>query len=327
MEKAYFENIRQNILDEINKAEKEIKVAVCWFTNQQLFDALCKKRSDGISVELIILNDFINNREDGLDFQYFIDIGGVFCFGENDKPMHNKYCIIDNNVLINGSYNWTYYAESKNEENVIIHFDKTELIEAFEQDFERIKSKLQIVTKIVKNSSVEQPKNNFFGYQNYLSQDYLFKAKEIKDFSTLEKAFKLLPNSINIQKQASEFNIVTKKILNFQISTDTQNGSSVLIPKGTEIPCSGMEFFTTVNDNQSRMKTIIRYGDNPNSENNIRIGLLMINELPHRPAGEVEIMTSYKIDIYGFLHITDTVLENNHKKEKSFNVKHLLKEI
>src|SRR5688572_22572829 len=116
MTTALFKNIRPQILTEILKAEFEIKAAIGWFTNHDLFDALCEKVKEGLTVELIILNDYINNRVDGLDFQYFIDIGGNFYFGDEDRPMHNKCCIIDKKVLINGSYNWTYYAESRNEE-------------------------------------------------------------------------------------------------------------------------------------------------------------------------------------------------------------------
>jgi phosphatidylserine/phosphatidylglycerophosphate/cardiolipin synthase-like enzyme len=79
--------------------------------------------------ELIIHNDYINNRETGLPFQKFIDAGGKFYFSDEENPMHNKFCIIDNQVLINGSYNWTYYAESKNRENVLIIKDEKDVIE------------------------------------------------------------------------------------------------------------------------------------------------------------------------------------------------------
>jgi phosphatidylserine/phosphatidylglycerophosphate/cardiolipin synthase-like enzyme len=34
--------------------------------------------------------------------------------------MHNKFCVINNKILINGFYNWTYYAEDRNRENVLI---------------------------------------------------------------------------------------------------------------------------------------------------------------------------------------------------------------
>ena len=34
--------------------------------------------------------------------------------------MYTKFCVIDNQVVITGSYNWTNNAEFKNEENISI---------------------------------------------------------------------------------------------------------------------------------------------------------------------------------------------------------------
>jgi phosphatidylserine/phosphatidylglycerophosphate/cardiolipin synthase-like enzyme len=114
----FFSDIRQEIIKSLDEATEEILVAVYWFTNHDLFNKLCDKVREGKKVELIIHNDFINNRNAGLDFQAFIDIGGHFFFSDADNPMHNKFCVIDNKILINGSYNWTYFAENKNSENI-----------------------------------------------------------------------------------------------------------------------------------------------------------------------------------------------------------------
>lgn len=89
MVKAYFDNIRYNILEELDKATESIVVAVYWFTNQTLFQKLMTKVSAGLKVELIIHNDYINNREAGLAFQNFIDLGGEFYFSDTFNPMHN----------------------------------------------------------------------------------------------------------------------------------------------------------------------------------------------------------------------------------------------
>lgn len=37
--------------------------------------------------------------------------------------MHDKFCIIDNQIVIHGSYNWTNKAEFKNEENISVTKD------------------------------------------------------------------------------------------------------------------------------------------------------------------------------------------------------------
>ena len=137
MVKAHFENIRQEILNEIETATESIIVAVYWFTNEELFLKLLSKVENRVKVELIIHNDYINNRDTGLDFQKFIDNGGNFYFSSTYNPMHNKFCVIDNKTLINGSYNWTYYAEDRNRENILILKDEAETIESFVSEFNR----------------------------------------------------------------------------------------------------------------------------------------------------------------------------------------------
>ena len=52
MVKAHFDNIRHQILDELDNAKERIVVAVYWFTNQTLFNKLMDKVSEGLKVEL-----------------------------------------------------------------------------------------------------------------------------------------------------------------------------------------------------------------------------------------------------------------------------------
>ncbi|MFK7981106.1 MAG: hypothetical protein AB8G86_14055 [Saprospiraceae bacterium] len=40
MIKAYFEGIETQILEEISVAKKSIKIAVAWFTNQEIFEKI-----------------------------------------------------------------------------------------------------------------------------------------------------------------------------------------------------------------------------------------------------------------------------------------------
>ena len=94
MVKSYFKGIKNVLLENINRAEKEIIVAVAWFTNHELFNSLCKKLQEGKNVSICIINDEINNREDGLNFQFFISLGGKLFFGKNDELMHHKYPLI-----------------------------------------------------------------------------------------------------------------------------------------------------------------------------------------------------------------------------------------
>lgn len=51
--------------------------------------------------------------------------------------MHNKYCVIDNSVVITGSYNWTYYAENRNQENIVISSDE-DLVSQYKVGFNQL---------------------------------------------------------------------------------------------------------------------------------------------------------------------------------------------
>ena len=120
MIEAHFKNIRNLIIDNIRASQFEIKIAVAWFTQKQLYDAVLDALERGVKVSLIMMKDFINCGIYGLPMQGFVDKGGNLHFVTNRGwTMHNKFCLFDNRMVISGSYNWTYSAETRNAENVI----------------------------------------------------------------------------------------------------------------------------------------------------------------------------------------------------------------
>lgn len=121
MIQAYFNQIQKRILEEINNSNKDIIIAVAWFTQHDLFNAIINALDRGVNVFLILIKDIINCGDYGLDFSVYLQKGGKLCFvNTRNILMHNKFCIFDGSILITGSYNWTYSAESRNAENIII---------------------------------------------------------------------------------------------------------------------------------------------------------------------------------------------------------------
>jgi cardiolipin hydrolase len=51
--------------------------------------------------------------------------------------MHNKFAIMDENILLTGSFNWTYSAVVKNFENILVTGDAVYL-EKYIPEFERM---------------------------------------------------------------------------------------------------------------------------------------------------------------------------------------------
>lgn len=70
---AIFENIADRIEQELTQAEQTIYIAVAWFTNPRLFNALLTKAKQGITVQLIISNDPIN-QQSPIDYNH-LNIG------------------------------------------------------------------------------------------------------------------------------------------------------------------------------------------------------------------------------------------------------------
>lgn len=135
MVEHYSRKIQNVIQKELFKAHKSIKIAVAWFTNDLLFQPLLMKLDAGVKVELILNFDETNVSDNkDIDFNTFIDKGGVLRWNKTRQLLHDKFCIIDERVVISGSYNWTNRAEYNNE-NISVFYDETETTSFFLKKF------------------------------------------------------------------------------------------------------------------------------------------------------------------------------------------------
>jgi hypothetical protein len=134
---AYFSNIKETILEQLDAAEKSILVAVAWFTDKDLYEKLCAKARQGIVVRIIIVDDDINNAAYGIDKQAITQSGGKI-YQVSDALMHHKFCVVDDYVVISGSYNWTYRAANENIENITVTKGDKTFAEQFKSEFHKI---------------------------------------------------------------------------------------------------------------------------------------------------------------------------------------------
>ncbi len=177
---THFKDIQVEILKEISLSKNTIKVAVAWLTNAELFDALVAKCKEKIKVELLIVNDSINVKKFGLDFNTFINEGGHLYFGSNETLMHHKFCIIDSKVIINGSYNWTYWAETKNAENVIVFNKEYSVVRSFEEEFSKlISNKHQILSVDLDTLELNLDDERLLNTKNVNVNEYLIRAFDL----------------------------------------------------------------------------------------------------------------------------------------------------
>lgn len=117
---AHFKGIQDKILNTLEEARVSILLAMSWFTNDVLLKKLVQKQNAGVDVKVIIFDDGINEKY-GVDMTPLNAVRKIK--GSRGGVMHDKFCIIDNQVVITGSYNWTKNAETRNDENVTIQRD------------------------------------------------------------------------------------------------------------------------------------------------------------------------------------------------------------
>lgn len=144
MNNAYFQHLPELVCQQLSQAQRCIKIAVCWFTHQAIFQSLLECLKCGISVELLLEYDSQNIKEDGLDFQKFIRCGGQFWASRSSGLMHHKFAIIDNAHLLTGSFNWTY---NSNAENILVT-NKPSILAAYLDEFEQQISTAQRIIQI-----------------------------------------------------------------------------------------------------------------------------------------------------------------------------------
>lgn len=122
MLRAYFNNIQATLIESIQNASQEIKIAIAWFTNKEILGELIEKLDDGVKCTVLISDDIINKK---LNTDLLIKHGGDLKIipSQYSKFLHEKFVIIDDMALISGSYNFTYNAEFNNYESIILSDD------------------------------------------------------------------------------------------------------------------------------------------------------------------------------------------------------------
>ena len=95
--------------------------------------ALVDAKKRGVHVEVLL--DRSNETERYSDLHIFLEQGLAPLIDANHAIAHNKVMIIDQKVLITGSYNFTNQAEEENAENLLIIKGHPELVAQYRQNF------------------------------------------------------------------------------------------------------------------------------------------------------------------------------------------------
>jgi phosphatidylserine/phosphatidylglycerophosphate/cardiolipin synthase-like enzyme len=132
------DHVQQQILDMIGIAQSSIEFLGYSFTSDPIADALIEKSGQGVKVRGIM--DAVSAASNiGTEYDTFRQAGLDVRLASTIGVMHHKVFIIDGQLVMLGSYNFTRSAEEDNDENLLI-LHNPDIAREFQVEFERIYS-------------------------------------------------------------------------------------------------------------------------------------------------------------------------------------------
>ena len=130
------DNISKIIVDEILAAKQSVLLAMYTLTDIQMIDALKKAQLNQVKVILIFDQKQMHNNQ--TIFFTLNNAGITFrTLDIQNASMHHKFIVIDDITTITGSFNWTYSAQNKNYENIVVIKD-SDVAEQYKREFDSI---------------------------------------------------------------------------------------------------------------------------------------------------------------------------------------------
>lgn len=136
--KVYFspgDDCRDAIINICQQARSQIDICVFTLSDNRISEQISAAFQRGIAMRIITDNDKAN--DDGSDIYRLAREGIAVKTDHTPNHMHHKFAVIDQQILINGSFNWTRSASERNQENVMVSYAPA-AIEAYLATFEQL---------------------------------------------------------------------------------------------------------------------------------------------------------------------------------------------
>jgi len=122
------------ILYWISRANTSIHILMYSFTLDSISDELIEAHRRGIDVKVVFEKQQITEYS---EYQKLKAAGVAVRNDTNSDLMHDKIMIIDNAIVLTGSFNWSSAGENENNENLIV-IRRMDIADLYEQEFSKI---------------------------------------------------------------------------------------------------------------------------------------------------------------------------------------------
>lgn len=143
------------IVDQIDRARSTILVQAYGFTSTPIAKALLKAHRRGVRVEAVLDKSQQTRRYSSAAF---LANAGITTFIDDEHAIaHNKVMIIDDRIVISGSFNFTKAAEERNAENLFI-VRSEELARLYVQNWREHRAHSKAVQALSRNGEARELK-------------------------------------------------------------------------------------------------------------------------------------------------------------------------
>jgi len=136
------DKVATHILEILNGAQESINFMAYTITSNEIGNAIIQQSQAGITVAGVMDEGQVATGQ-GSEYDLFMQMGvNVRLDGNHAGLMHHKVIIVDEKIVITGSYNFTASAEEENDENVVIIFSPS-VAKSYMEEFLRIYEQAQ----------------------------------------------------------------------------------------------------------------------------------------------------------------------------------------
>ena len=132
--------VEMAIAEVIAAARQRILVQAYSFTNPLIVQALAEAKSRGVDVIVLLDKSNRNQKYSAADFTSHSGLETLI--DDKHAIAHNKVMIIDDQIVITGSYNFTRAAEKSNAENLVI-IESVPIAEKYLRNWQRHRNHAQ----------------------------------------------------------------------------------------------------------------------------------------------------------------------------------------
>ena len=129
------------IIAAINSARRQVLIQAYSFTHRRIADALVQARDRGIEMTMIADHELADDKDTSRLVRNIASSGVAVMLDSQHALAHNKIIVIDASqpdcAVVTGSFNFTYAAQRRNAENVLLLLGNAALCEAYKRNWQR----------------------------------------------------------------------------------------------------------------------------------------------------------------------------------------------